>query len=194
MAGYTFFGVQVATKAFFKDPFRQRLHQAIAAAPETQSLLDKRTFWKSFTALLNEAWPVFELGYWDLVRGENAEQEFETWTSEIEGSLATEPAEMGAAADEATRLSAERGYVLVTALVLVTAGSNSDLTLGDRCDLPETQWWTRQTFERLVGTFPLLNFGQVQADAVYLVPGNDRDGLSTQDLRGEGYKYLMALG
>jgi hypothetical protein len=194
MAGYTFFGVQVAAKAFYNDPFRRRLHEAIAAAPETQSLRDKRAFWKTISALLNEAWPVFELGYWDLVRGANAEEEFETWTSEIEGSVATEPAEMGAAADEATRLSADKGYVLVSALVLVSGGSNSDLTLGDRCDLPETTWWTRQTFERLVSTFPLLNFGQVQADAVYLVPGNDRDGLSTEDLRGEGYKYLQPLG
>ena len=137
--------------------------------------------------------PVFELGYWDLVRGAKAEEEFETWTSEIEGSLATEREEMGDAADEANRLSADKGYVLVTALALVVQGSNADLTLGDRCDIPEAQWWTRQSFARLCGTFPLLNFGQVEADAVYLAPGNDRDGLSMEDLRGDGYDYLHPL-
>lgn len=193
MADYTFFGVQVAVKAFHNDPFRRRLHQIIAAAPTEQSLRDKRAFWKNVSAVLNEAMPVFELGYWDLVRGAKAEEEFETWTSEIEGGLATEREEMGDTADEANRLSSDKGYVLVTALALVVQSSNADLTLGDRCDIPEAQWWTRQSFARLCGTFPLLNFGQVEADAVYLAPGNDRDGLSMEDLRGDGYDYLHPL-
>jgi hypothetical protein len=188
----TFFGLQVAVKAFHNDPFREQLHQAIAAAPERQSLRDKRAFWKGVTALLNEAMPVFELGYWDLIRGSKADDEFETWTSEIEGSLATLRPEVGPAADEANRLSADKGYVLVSCLFLAPEGSNTDLTLGERCDLPEGQWFTRQTFARLIGTFPLLNFSQVEADAIYLAPGNDRDGLSAEDLH-EGYDYLRPL-
>ena len=194
MAGdYTFFGVQVAVKAFHRDSFRRRLHEIIAAAPEKQSLRDKRAFWKNVSAALNEGMPVFELGYWDLVRGGKAEDEFETWTAEIEGSVATEREEMGDAPDEANRLSSDKGYVLVTALALVASDSNSDLTLGDRCDIPESEWWSRQTFARLFGTFPMLNFAQVEADAIYLAPGNDRDGLSMEDLHGDGYEYLHPL-
>jgi hypothetical protein len=193
MNDHTFFGLQIAVTAFHNDPFRRRLHEVIAAAPAQQSLSDKRAFWKGVSATLNEAMPVFELGYWDLVRGGKAEEEFESWTSEIEGGLATERPEMGPEVDEANRLSAGKQYVLVTALVLVNASSNSDLTLGDRCDLPEADWWTRQTFARLTATFSLLNFAQVQADAVYLAPGNDRDGLSMEDLRGGGYDYLRPL-
>jgi hypothetical protein len=190
---YTFFGIQVAVKAFFKDDFRSRLHQTIARGDAEQSLNDKRQFWKRVTAVLNEAMPVFERGYWDLIRGNEAEAEFETWCSEIEGSSATEPEEMGFAADEATRISAERGYLLVTLAFLVEADSNSDLTLGERCDLPETAWFTRQTFAHLIATVPMLNFANVQADAVYLLPGNDTDGLSEDDLGGEGYEYLKPL-
>jgi hypothetical protein len=189
---YTFFGVQVVVTAFHRDPFRARLHQAIATAHGPQSLADKRRFWKKLTGLLNDAMPVFEKGYWDLIRGGRAEAEFETWSSEIEGSLATEREEVAPAADEALRLSADKGYVLCTLMALVEQGSNSDITLGDRCDQPESTWWTRQTFARLIGTFPLLNFADVQADAVYLVPGNDRDGLSMEDLH-EGYEYLHPL-
>jgi hypothetical protein len=190
---YTFFGVQVVVTAFHKDPLRKRLHEAIAAAPARQSLRDKRAFWKNVTAVLNEAMPVFEMGYWDLIRGGKAEEEFETWTSEIEGSLATEREEVGPAADEAIRLSADKRYVLCTMLVLVEEGSNSDLTLGERCDLPKESWWTRQSFARLIASFPLLNFANVQADAVYLAPGSDRDGLSMEDLHGDGYEYLHPL-
>ena len=191
---YTFFGVQVVVTAFYKDTLRSRLHDLIASASERQSLQQKRAFWKKVTALLNEAMPVFEMGYWDLVRGRKAESEFESWTSEIEGSLATEQEEMGSATDESIRLSADKKHVLCTLIVLLAQGSNSDLTLGERCDVPKEQWWTRQTFARLIASFPLLNFANVEADAVYLVPGSDRDGLSMEDLHGGGYEYLHPLG
>jgi hypothetical protein len=190
---YTFFGVQVAIKAFHNDPLRARLHQVIAKSEAQQSLTDKRRFWKSLCAVLNEAMPVFEYGFWDLIRGGKAEEEFETWCSEIEGSLATEAEEVGSAPDEAHRLSADRHYVLVTLLFLVEEGSNSDLTLGERCDLPEAEYFTRATFARLIASVPLLNFANVQADAVYLVPGSDQDGLSDDDLHGGGYEYLKPL-
>jgi hypothetical protein len=190
---YTFFGIQVAVKAFFKDDFRRRLHETVARADAEQSLAEKRTFWKRVTAVLNEAMPVFEYGYWDLIRDDNAEQEFETWCSEIEGSVATEAEEMGTAADEVNRLSADQSYVLVTLAFLLERDSNSDLTVGERADLPEDSWFTRATFAHLIATVPMLNFANVQADAVYIVPGNDTDGLSDDDLHGEGYEYLKPL-
>jgi hypothetical protein len=190
---YTFFGVQVLLKAFHNDPFQRELHEIIARAPAQQTLLEKRKFWKQVAARLEEAVPAFEMGYWDLVRGSKAEAEFESWTSELEGAAATEKEELGAAADEVNRLSSDKYYVLVTCVALVALGSNSDATLGDRCDIPEAEWWNRFTFARLLGTFPLLNFGTVQADAVYLLPGNDRDGLSMEDVHGGGYEYLKPL-
>ncbi len=191
---YTFFGVQIAIKAFFKDPLRQQLATIIAESDAEQTLFEKRGFWKRLAAIVNEAMPVFELGYWDLIRGGRAQEEFETWCSEIEGALASEREEMGARADEVNRLSANKDYVLFTAAVLVERTSNSDDTLGERCDIPESEYFTRATFGRLVATFPLLNFANVQADAVYLIPGSEDDGLSQEDLFGGGYEYLKPLG
>ena len=190
---YTFFGMQIAIKAFFKDPLRQQLAKVIADSSAEQTLFEKRAFWKRLCAILNEAMPVFELGYWDLIRGGKAQEEFETWCSEIEGALATEKEEMGTRADEVNRLSANKDYILLTAAVLLERGSNSDLTLGERCDLPESDYFTRQTFARLVAAFPLLNFINVQADAVYLMPGSEDDGFSQEDLLGGGYEYLKPL-
>jgi hypothetical protein len=185
--------MQIAIKAFFKDPLRQQLAKVIADSSAEQTLFEKRAFWKRLCAVLNEAMPVFELGYWDLIRGGKAQGEFETWCSEIEGALATEKEEMGTRADEVNRLSANKDYILLTAAVLLERGSNSDLTLGERCDLPESEYFTRQTFARLVAGFPLLNFVNVQADAVYLMPGSEDDGFSQEDLLGGGYKYLKPL-
>ena len=188
-----FFGIQVVVKNFVSDPLRRQLHEIIAGSEAEQSLTEKRTFWKRVTAVLNEAVPAFELGFWDLIRGSGAEEEFESWSSEIEGSLATEKEEMGSAPDEISRISAEKRYIIVTLLFLVEGGSNSDRTLDERCDVPESEYWTRLTFGRLIATIPLLNFASVEADAVYLAPGSEEDGFSMEDLHGGGYEYLKML-
>lgn len=190
---YTFFVVQIAIKAFHNDPTRKQLHEIIAGSGAEQTLFEKRAFWKRLCGVLGENMPVFELGTWDLVRGDKASEEFESWSSELEGSIATEAEEMGPEADQATRLSAEKNYVVVTILFLVEEGSNSDDTLGERCDIPESDYFTRQTFGHLVATIPLLNFANVQADAVYLAPGSEEDGLSWEDLHGPGWEYLKPL-
>jgi hypothetical protein len=163
---YTFFGLQLALRNFEQDRVRARLHALIEEGSAAQELNQKRAFWKRLTAIVNEAAPAYERGHWDLIRGGKAEAEFETWTSEIEGALASEDEEMGAATDEVHRLSSERYYVLIMFLFLVVEGSNSDLTLGERCDIPEKDWRRRETFQRLVATPPLLNFANVRADAV----------------------------
>jgi len=188
-----FFGIQVVVKNFVSDPLRRQLHEIIAGSEAEQSLTEKRTFWKRVTAVLNEAVPAFELGFWDLIRGSGAEEEFESWSSEIEGSLATEKEEMGSAPDEISRISAEKRYIIVTLLFLVEGGSNSDRTLAERCDVLESEYWTRLTFGRLIATIPLLNFAAVEADAVYLAPGSEEDGFSMEDLHGGGYEYLKML-
>lgn len=53
-----------------------------------------------------------------------------------------------------------------------------------RCDIPKSDYFTRTTFGRLIGTMPMLNFSNVEADAVYLLPGNDQDSISETDLHG----------
>jgi hypothetical protein len=194
MADYSFFGVQVAFKNFHRDPLRRKLHDLLAGDAGTrQSFADKQRFWKRFSGLLSDAMPVFEYGDWELVRGRNAEDLFTEWSTEIEGSLATEPEEVGVAADEASRVPGGSSFVLVTMMVLVDKGSNADETLGHWCDIPEPAWLTRQTFGRLIGIFPRLNFANVQADAVYLVPGHDRDTLAAEDLVSEDEYGLQPL-
>jgi hypothetical protein len=189
----TFFGIQVVVKNFVSDPLRRQLHEVIARSEAEQSLADKRAFWKRVAAVLNEAVPAFELGFWDLIPGSGAEEEFESWSSEIEGSLATEKEELGTAPDEISRISAEKRYIIVTLIFLVEGGSNSDRTLAERCGVPESEYWTRLTFGKLIATIPLLNFANVEADAVYLAPGSDEDGFSMEDLHGGGYEYLKML-
>ena len=190
----SFFGFQVVLPQYDQLPLWRRLHHLIAKSSDQVSVPEKLAFWKRFTAVLTEGMPVFEYGYWDYIsKPEKAAAEFESWATQIEGNLATEAEELGEAADEVNRLTSEPTYLCASLFFLVVRGSNSDRTLAERCAIPEAEWWTRQTFGHLLATVPLLNFGTVQADAVYLVPGNDQDGLSSDDLYGGGFKYLKPL-
>jgi hypothetical protein len=195
MASFTFFGIQIAYRRYRDDTSRARLHQLIAGSRDDQTLPDKRAFWKNVVALLKDNLPHFEYGYWDFIRGGKAEGEFETWSSEIEGGLATETEEVGAALDEVHRLGQTIGdarLVVVSLLFLVDAGTNTDQTLGDRCDVPEAAYFQRPTFTRLLDAVTLMNFVNVRADAVYVAPGSDKDGISELELR-EGWPHLKPL-
>jgi hypothetical protein len=195
MAGYTFYGIQ-ALFTIGADTLRQRLHEAIAAggSDAEQSLADKRAFWKRIVAIVLEAAARFDLGFWDYVSDpQRAEREFDQWSSELEADTATEKEEVGAAPNEAYRLSAKPEYVSLTVLFLLEKGSGSDGTVGERCDLPEDTWWKRDTFAHLFETINQLSFSTVKADAIYLVPGNAQDGLSWDDVHGGGWEYLKAL-
>ncbi len=193
--GYTFFGIQVLFQVG-ADDVRARLHEAIAkgGGESEQSLADKRAFWKRIVAIVLDAAPRFDLGFWDYIADAGrAENEFDEWSSELEGQTATEKEETGAKVDEAYRLSAKPEYVALTVLFLLEQGGNSDTTVGERCDLPEGDWFKRDTFRHLFETIPMLSFSSVKADAVYLVPGNPEDGLSFDDVHGGGWEYLKQL-
>jgi len=195
MAKYTFFGIQVLFQ-IGADTVRAELRKAIAAAAENpeMSLADKVLFWKGVVAAALEGAPRFDLGFWDYIADPTrAEIEFDKWTSELEAESATTAAEVGAAPAEGYRMSAKPEYVALTALFLLEKGGNSDATVADRLDLPEDEWWKRDTFVGLFETIRMLSFASVRADAVYLVPGSAEDGLSFDDVHGGGWEYLHQL-
>jgi len=195
MASFTFFGIQIAYRRYRDDDSRGRLHHIIAGADEDQTLPDKRAFWKNVVALVKGNLPHFEYGFWDFIRGAKAEGEFETWSSEIEAGLATETEEVGATADEVHRLGGTIGdarFVIVSLLFLVDGGTNTDQTLGERCDVADADFFQRATFVRLLDSITLMNFVNVRADAVYVAPGSDKDGVSELELR-EGWPHLKPL-
>src|SRR5438094_10488214 len=130
---------------------------------------------------------------WAFLEADGSAVGSECWSFDLDGRLATEKEELGTAADEVSRISAEKRYVVVTLVFLVEADTNSDRTLAERCDVPKSEYWTRLTFGRLIATVPLLNFANVVADAVYLAPGTEEDGFSMEDIHGGGYEYLKLL-
>lgn len=190
---YSFFGIQVAFQRGQRDPLPAQLQHLLARdATARQSHVDKVQFWKRASGLLTAAMPAYRFGDWDLVRGSKAQDEFNEWSSEIEASLSSLD-ESRPKLEERNRPEGPPTHLLATMMVLVDRGSNADNTLGEWCDVPESQWLTCATFARLISIFPRLNFGNVQADAIYIVPGTDREGLSADELTSEDYHQLSPL-
>jgi hypothetical protein len=77
--------------------------------------------------------------------------------------------------------------------MLVTGGSNADRTLGDICDIPESDWHLARTYDKLLAAPPQLNFTNVLGSGLYLAPHPDQPGFSHEVLRGEGFEYLALV-
>ncbi len=162
--------------------------------PAEQSLADRRDFYNRTTSILLPRVPYFDFGYWDYIPDpDRAEKEFDTWCSEIEKTVGQAVPENDAVPLGVYRAAAGRDYCLVTLAFLLQKDGTSDVTVRERCDLQEAEFFRRATFAHLLATTPMLSFASVRADAIYVVPGADEDALTAEDLRGEGYEYLRPL-
>jgi hypothetical protein len=185
-----FFGVQIAIKCFGEDTLRARFAGVLEEARTAdEQVEEKRRFIRRFTALLEESELFWAHGYWDYIDApEAARQEFDSWTQEIEGSLATEAEELGAAIDDVRRTSSRKDYVVVTLAFLL------DQPYGPAAEITnEDDAFLKETFVSLVQGLTYIDPHAIQADAAYVVPGNAEDGLSEDDLYGPGWEYLRML-
>lgn len=183
-----FFGIQLVVRPPAGDPFQTEIERLIKMSPADQTIADKRVLYTQLSNTLLRVLSFSVAGYWDLIRDPAAAQkEFDSWCGDIEVTM-REPAPFGGTYRQATD-----SHCVVTTAFLVKKGSNSDLTLGARCDIAEPLYFARATFAQLIETMPMLNFASVAGDAVYMVPGPGGVGPSGEELRGEGYEYLKAL-
>lgn len=189
-----FFGLQIVINIYGEDELRSRLHRVIASGDGSESPEDKRVFYKRITALLRDSVPFFEYGFWDyVVQGEDAEVEFESWVADVQAAAATEEEEIGTEIDEAHRMSNEKCYVVVTmAFLLEYTGALSEMMRMVE-SIGEDEYFTPYGFQRLIDAVNYIDFEYSIGDAVFIMPGNENDGFSWTDMRGEGWEYLKPV-
>jgi hypothetical protein len=205
-----FFGLQLVIQIFGSDQLRSRLHHLITSEDETDSAHEKRRFMKSIASLLIENQYAWEYGFWEFSSDADASiKSFNQWRNEIEASMATETEEMGSAADRLHRYSDQKEYLIVSLLLLID-NSNEPVSddVGDyqfrptysqlampfyqMCEnFEESEYWSPQTFERLLDGLRALDPRAIERDGIYVYPGTAQDGISSMDLLGdEGWKYM----
>ncbi|MCS7012777.1 MAG: hypothetical protein RMI34_10145 [Chloroherpetonaceae bacterium] len=189
-----FFAVQVAFNYYGKETLRSALHRLIEESVDDETPEQKRRFYKRLTGKLQEAIPYFEYGYWDfIIEAEAAEREFHHWINDIEANIATEEEEVGESVDEVMRLSSSKYYVVISLIFLLEASPMlNDLTDMIR-EIPEDAFADRETFAKLISAINYIDFEYSYGDAVYIMPSNEKDGISYEDLAGEGWEYLQLI-
>ncbi len=185
-----FFGLQIAIKCFGEDTLRARFARVLEEARiADEDVHEKRRFIRRFVALLEESELFWAYGYWEYVdEAEEAKEEFNTWVDEIESLLATEEEDMGEAIDEIQRISNRKDYVVVTLAFLLDEPYEPATEVASEDDA-----YLKETLVALVQGLGRIDPRTVQADAAYVVPGNEEDGLSEDDLYGPGWEYLRIL-
>ena len=185
-----FFGLQIAIKSFGEDTVRAGFARVLEDTRSNRGNVDeKRRFIKRFLALLEESELFWTYGYWEyLDQADAAREEFDTWRDEIEGSIATEEEELDEAIDDLRRTSSRKDYVVVT-LAFLLDGPYPPAEAVENEDAA----FLKDTFAALAQGLTTLDPRTIQADATYVVPGNEDDGLSEDDLLDPGWSHLRIL-
>jgi hypothetical protein len=185
-----FFGLQLAIKSFGEDTVRARFAQVLQDERQADAdVQEKRRLLRRFVALLEENELFWTYGYWDYHdERESALAEFNSWASEIEGSMATEEEELDTQVDDLRRTSSRKDYVVVTLAFLLDQPYAPAEAIAH-----EDAYFLKETFSALVQGLTSIDPNAIQADGVYIVPGNAVDGLSEDDLLGPGWEYLRLL-
>ncbi len=189
-----FFGVQIVINIYGEDELRQRLHRVIAEIDEVESPYDKRNFYKQIVAILRESQPFFEYGFWDyLTNPSDATEEFHDWVDGMEASMATVGEELGTEIDEVHRMSAEKSYVVVSMAFLLELHRSLEGMVRIVEGVSEEDYFTPYGFSQLLEAINHIDFEYSHGDAIFILPGNDQDGFSWTDMRGEGWEYLKPI-
>jgi Protein of unknown function (DUF1517) len=185
-----FFGLQIVVRCYGEDTLRARFAAILEdARTGDEDAQDKRRLIRRFVALLEESELFWTYGYWAYYdKAEEATEEFDTWVDEVESLLATEDEELDEEIDNIRRTSNRKDFVVVTLAFLL------DEPYGPAEDVKrEEDAYLKETFTALVQGLTRIDPRTIQADAAYVVPGNEEDGLSEDDLYSPGWEYLRML-
>jgi hypothetical protein len=186
---HSVFTLEVCARLDLAPQLLDALRPIVREAPDR---LSREEAWRRHSAaadaLLGHA-SVIERGCWEYFDDEStAMAMFEDWCRPVVDQVLprTGPSKSG-------YRDAGPRYLLCTVVYLLARDSPSDVQVRHACNLPEADFWTKETFRRLLGAVRSLSFASVKADAMYLAPRDHDWGLTGEDLAGETYEYLRTL-
>lgn len=169
---------------------RRRLHELVASHPEQTTPGAKWELIRDVVGTLNQSLDLAQRGCWDFFDDdERAQRDFKMWS---DGMITREGVRAEPNQRDAYR-GGESLYMTFTIALLLRQGSAGERTLAARCDIPESQLWSRGTFRHVLQSLTSLSFASVRADVLYLIPGQESFGLTEADLALPKFHYLRPI-
>lgn len=185
--------VQLVIPVFALPDLRAKLHRVIeGTSGAEQTPAERSLYYRKVTAILRQALPMSTYGFWEYLEHEEAEIGFREWVTEIEAAMAFVDEETVDGVDEVAegaRFDVDQELVAVSMIFHLRGALE---TLRDWSPEDDDSW-TREAFATLLGEIERFDATGVLADAFYVVPGNDDDGLTEWDLAEEGWEHLEML-
>ena len=164
---------QILTKRSEKLSYQRKWHLYQAAS---QALLANHHLWHR--------------GCWDFFDDDTkAQNDFRMW---VNGMLTEE----GARKTPSGLPDPYRGqprYMTFTMACLLVQGSGVERDMSRICEIPQARLWHKSTFEHLLQNLRWLNFAYIEADTMYLIPGDPGWGLTQHDLSETKFEYLRPI-
>jgi hypothetical protein len=192
-----FLGVQIAITTLSDEATPRALQSLMRRAATLAHPHEKRAFYKSLAAQIMEQQAFWEYGFWSYILDtDDACTEFEQWIAELSANMATESDELASDTTATTRINTEKYYVVLTVCFLLECAPTIEPVehiLEELADTDEADVFTRSGFARLLDAIARIDFQYCERDAVFVMPGNDEDGFSWEDLHGAGWEYLRPI-
>ena len=184
------FAVQLIVREYASRDLRNQLHAAIAGHGSGEPTPEqRRADYLKVVGLLAPVVSMADYGFWEYeTRPARARESFDTWVTELEEGMAEET-ETAEAALDTERVLIEKTYIAISLVFLV----RFPIPVCDEYDDDEPSSWRRYTFADLLRAIERFDFAHVEADAAFVMPGSDDDGLSELDLADEGWEPLKPL-
>ena len=176
--------------ARLEPTLRARIHQLIRLTPGRTGPSMKFELYRALSAAWRESLHLVERGCWDFFDDDDrATRDFTMWSQ----GMATEEGVRTSPSGAFDPYRGEPRYMTFTTALLLQRGSYAERMLANTCKIPEPQLWQRPTFARMIEALSTINFGSVEADVVYLIPGDDSWGLTVEDLAHRKFQYLRPV-
>ncbi|HRI71416.1 MAG TPA: hypothetical protein PK156_44590 [Polyangium sp.] len=166
------------------------LRQLLTRNTEKLSYEQKWYIYQSASHALLANHPLWHRGCWDFFDDDTkAQNDFRMW---VNGMLTQE----GARKTPSGLPDPYRGqprYMTFTMACLLVQGSAAEQAIGRVCNVPQARLWHKSTFESVLQGIRWVNFAFVEADTMYLIPGDLGWGLTQADLSEKKFEYLRPI-
>ncbi len=171
-------------------PVHRALRSLVVDHPEHSGYQEKWALYRRAAELIIGQLERVDRGCWDYF-DDNARalRDYDMW---VAGMTTAE----GARTEPSGQSDPYRGsprYMTLTMAFLIVQNSPTDLAMSSLCNIPVPDLWKRASFARILNGMGALSFSSVKSDVIYVIPGDDGWGLTSEDLADPKFEYLRAV-